>query len=105
MRVFVIHPEPGRYHFHDCENTLEALQGLVGGYIETGTPAELRDEGVYLICNEEGVLRGLPYNENTYPFFYAGTLVMVGADGENFTSLNQHQQDFVTYWIESLMNP
>lgn len=39
-------------------NTLKALQETVGGYIETVT----LDNGVVLICNEEGAIRQLPYN-------------------------------------------
>jgi hypothetical protein len=39
-------------------NTLRALQEAVGGYIETVT----LDNGVVLICNEEGRLRDMPYN-------------------------------------------
>lgn len=36
--------------------TLEAMQGLVGGYIET---VEIMD-GIVIVCNEEGKLLGLP---------------------------------------------
>ena len=39
-------------------NTLEALQKTIGGYIETVT----LDNGVVLICNEEGRIRNMPYN-------------------------------------------
>jgi len=44
-------------------DSLEAMQGLVGGYIEEYMPFE--DE-VAIICNEEGKINGLPLNrENT----------------------------------------
>ena len=39
-------------------NTLRALQETVGGYIETVT----LDNGLVLICNEEGKIRDMPYN-------------------------------------------
>ena len=42
----------------EVENTLKALQTEVGGYIETVTIAS----DVVVICNEEGVPCGLPYN-------------------------------------------
>lgn len=39
-------------------NTLEAMQELVGGYIETVTLAS----DFIVVCNEEGRLIGLPNN-------------------------------------------
>ncbi len=43
------------------EPSLDTLQSLVGGYIELVT---LEEEGceVHAICNEEGLLKGLPFN-------------------------------------------
>ena len=43
----------------EIENTLEAMQAVVGGDIEEYAPF---DDDVVLICNEEGKLRGLPLN-------------------------------------------
>lgn len=40
------------------KNTLEGLQKIVGGYIETVTMAS----DFVVICNEEGRIRKLPYN-------------------------------------------
>ena len=72
-------------------NTLKALQETVGGYIETVT----LDNGVVLICNEEGKLRDMPYNFThrqmfgaiplQYPIF--GTVIACGADGEEFADI------------------
>jgi hypothetical protein len=42
-------------------STLERMQKLVGGYIEFVYPKDDRD--TILICNEEGLLMGLPINE------------------------------------------
>lgn len=42
----------------DIEKGLEPMQSLVGGYIENVT----LEDGVGLICNEEGKLTGLPLN-------------------------------------------
>ena len=44
-------------------NTLEAMQKLVGGYIEEYMPFE--DE-VAIVCNEEGKMNGLPLNRAIY---------------------------------------
>ena len=72
-------------------NTLEALQEAVGGYIETVT----LDNGVVLICNEEGKLRDMPYNFThrqmfgaiplQYPIF--GTVIACGAEGDEFADI------------------
>lgn len=77
-------------------NTLKALQEAVGGYIETVT----LDNGVVLICNEEGRLRDMPYNFTTrklinsnafgslygqFPIF--GTVIACGVDGEEFADI------------------
>jgi hypothetical protein len=42
-------------------STLERMQKLVGGYIEFVYP--LGGSPAVLICNEEGLLMGLPINE------------------------------------------
>jgi hypothetical protein len=42
-------------------STLQRMQKLVGGYIEFVYPREDRD--IVLVCNEEGLLIGLPINE------------------------------------------
>jgi hypothetical protein len=42
----------------DIAAGLDPMQSLVGGYIENVT----LEEGVGLICNEEGKLKGLPLN-------------------------------------------
>jgi hypothetical protein len=42
----------------DIAKGLKPMQALVGGYIENVT----LEEGVGLICNEEGKLKGLPLN-------------------------------------------
>lgn len=71
----------------DIENTLEALQRSVAGFIETIT---LVRDRVVMIVNEEGVLLGLPVNviasavANTQ---IVGTAIVVGVDGEEFTDV------------------
>jgi hypothetical protein len=42
----------------DLANGLKPMQDVVGGYIENVT----LEEGIGLICNEEGRLQGLPLN-------------------------------------------
>lgn len=73
-------------------NTLKAMQDIVGGYIES----MYIGKGVNVICNEEGTLMHLPYNEKAvnvcsgYSNFHTrlvGTVFFVGADSDRFRSL------------------
>ena len=68
----------------DVENTLEALQFEVDGWIETVTFAE----DACVICNEEGRIQGLPFNLELMGILFFGTILIVGVDGENFTDLS-----------------
>ena len=71
----------------DIENTLEALQNAVGGYIET---VRLMVDDAVMIVNEEGLLQGLPYNtaaSNLAMQPIHGTAVVVGVCGEEFTDI------------------
>lgn len=68
-------------------NTLEALQKAVGGFIETVD----RSDTLALLCNEEGLLMGLPYNHTIFEMPIVGPIVAVGVDGEEFVSLTSNQ--------------
>ena len=63
----------------EVENTLEALQQEVGGYIETLSIAD-----VVIICNEEGRLCGLPYNCRFVGVDFVGTILVVGRNKDEF---------------------
>ena len=93
MRVVMVEPrKQARVIWID--NTLEAMQELVGGYIET---FQLDDE-VFIICNEEGKMGGF---EPCRAIWYEGELIEIifGTfficaapwDSENFASLNEDQ--------------
>lgn len=63
-KISVILVEPGKYPKQiEIEDTLEAMQSLVGGDIEEYMPYE--DE-VAIICNEEGKMNGMPLNRAIY---------------------------------------
>ena len=80
-------------------DSLENLQKTVGGYIETVT----LDNGVVLICNEEGKLRDMPYNftlrilprvtmfEVINELFgqckFFGTVIACGAEGDQLADI------------------
>ena len=58
IKCIVKRPDEQFGHVTWVSASLENLQKTVGGYIET----VMFDNGVVLICNEEGKLRDMPYN-------------------------------------------
>ena len=64
----------------EVDNTLKALQAEVDGCIETATIAS----DAVVICNEEGVLRGMPYNCRFFGVDFVGTVLVVGCDKDEF---------------------
>lgn len=63
-KISVLLVEPGKYpQTVEIDNSLEAMQELVGGYIEVIMPYESQ---VALVCNEEGRLTNLPLNRALY---------------------------------------
>lgn len=63
----------------DIDNTLEALQAEVGGYIEAVTIAD-----AVIICNEEGRILGLPHNCRFCGVDFVGTIIVVGYADDTF---------------------
>lgn len=85
MKVLI--KEPGKpWQTAEVENTLEALQGAVGGYIETLTFCTEPDTLV-LIMDEEGWLKGKPYNMAICGARFFGTLLLCGKDEDEFTDI------------------
>ena len=78
----------------EMPNELEAMQAIVGGYIEVCPIAE----GVAIVCNEEGKMNGMALNRPIYhggkivdiiagTFFIAGDDISIG----EFVSLTEEQ--------------
>ena len=98
MKAFILKPgKPGEPI--EIENTLEALQKAVGGYIEVVTLGD----GLAAIVNEESKITGLPFNRALYaggmdPVDYLyGNVLIVGTDGEDFRSLTPAELDALTH--------
>ena len=70
----------------EVENTLEGLQGLVGGYIEVVTVVPDR---LVMLVDEEGKMKGKKGNFffTKLDDFIVGTAVFLGTDGEEFASI------------------
>lgn len=69
-----------RAEFTEAENELEALQNIVGGYIEV---IPLTSDLV-LICNEEGKLKGLKPNRWITGDVIHGDFFICGTSGDEF---------------------
>lgn len=79
----------------EVENTLESLQELVGGYIETVTLGE-----IIIVVNEEGRILELPLNRIFGRMYFYGNFFIVSSDGDEFSSLTDEHIEI----IESLLN-
>lgn len=74
----------------DIENTLEAIQELVCGYIEV-VPTDIYDK-VFMVVNEEGKLYDLEPNFHYYNDIIVGNVIFVSVDNKgNFKSLSKNQ--------------
>lgn len=93
IKVIIVEPhKPARVALID--NTLEAKQEIVGGWIEAIYPF---DDNVALICNEEGKINGEELNR---PLFdedgriydiIAGTFIVCGLTDNDFGTLTDEQ--------------
>lgn len=79
----------------EIENTLEAFQEIVGGYIEVMPLTER----LVLIVNEEGKLKGLEPNMYVNGDCLVGTVIVTAVDGEEFRSLTVHEIQAVRSWL------
>ena len=86
LRVVMVEPGKPAYET-EIENTLEAEQKAVGGYIEV-VPL---DNGKLLICNEEGKLSGMQGNRRIGKDIIVGPFFIVGSDGDEFRSLTDEE--------------
>lgn len=99
IKVIIKRPDEQFGHTTWVSDSLENLQKTVGGYIETVT----LDNGVMLICNEEGKIRDMPYNftlrippritmfEVINELFgqckFFGTVIACGAEGDQLADI------------------
>lgn len=81
MKV-LLKPVGKPFELREIPNSLKACQELVGGYIETVT----LEEDLILVCNEEGLILGLPSNP-WLGYDFRGDFFLVGRDGDAFTDV------------------
>ena len=105
--ITVVLCEPGRTaRTVDIENTLEAMQKAVGGYIEPFYC--FSDYDVCIVCNEEGKISGEPLNRAVYDESHrimdiiCGSFFICDCSGENFASLSNEKLE---YYTDMFRNP
>lgn len=79
------------------QNDFAAIQSLVGEPIET----VMLEEGIVLICNEEGRQQGLAPNVCLRGQTFFGPVLVTGAQLNEFTRLSCSQVDRVTRALET----
>lgn len=94
IRIFIKRPDVA-VEAIEVPNTLEALQELVGGYIE----AIPLFPNIVVIVNEEGVLKGLPFNMYLSGHCLCGPVLFVGVKGEEFFHAPFHNAKQVEAFI------
>lgn len=81
-RIKAIIKRPDELYGHVCNisKSLENLQKIVEGYVET----VYLTEDVVILCNEEGLLKNLPKNVKIHDHELVGTIIVCGfgVDGE-----------------------
>lgn len=76
--------EPGKEpEMFIVTNELKALQKLVGGYIECA----MVEEDMVVVCDEEGRIKGKPFNCWFDGISFVGTIVVLGSKDEDFDNV------------------
>lgn len=90
MKVLIV--EPGKHSRKaDIAHTLESMQAIVDGCIEITYPWK---DAVGLVCNDEGLLRQLPFNRLVAPGSgIFGTFFLCGLGEEDLTDLPDDMAD------------
>lgn len=82
--ILIKHPGTA-WELRTIENTNNAIQEAIGGYMEIAAEDKF---GNVLVCNEEGAITQLPAN-NVYGALLFGTVFICGTDDEgNFCDIS-----------------
>ena len=80
----------------EVENSLEALQEVVGGYLE---PIQLPASNMVILRDEEGLMKQKDYNCRIMGIDFVGTILFVGTKGEEFTDVPTTAAKVEKYWL------
>lgn len=101
LNAVIVDPD-GTVRKTQIENTLDAFQAVVGGYIEG-----VFGENCTIYVNEEGILQSLPYNQSATLFaarfcgldrLLFGTALIVGPGDSEGTDTDVHES-VISYYI------
>lgn len=98
IRVIVKHPGERVGHIMTIKNELKEFQKAVDGNIEA-----VYKPTFIIICNETGKIDRLPYNFQMPGDCIMGTVLVVGADGEDFDDCPISLDDWAE-WLASWGN-
>ena len=87
MRSLIKRPGEG-WTVTEIQNELEPLQKAVGGHLEAVTLWA----DACVLCNEEGRIKGMPYNTTICGVSFVGPILIVGTAGEDFSDLTEQQE-------------
>lgn len=79
----------------DIDNTLEALQKAVGGYLE----AIGIDDGLIMLVDEDGRMKKRPYNFDLGNSMIVGDVLIVRSSDGEFTDLTKEDIEKVIYFF------
>lgn len=82
IKAIVKHPKQDPY-ITPLSAELEAMQELVGGYLQEVAIAS----DCVILCDEDGKLKGKPYNCTFLSHDLVGTLVFVGVENNDWTDI------------------
>jgi len=85
---------PGTVEIIDA--SLDSLQKIVGGYIEA-----VYIDDFALVVNEEGVLKGLPYNAHVSGYDLVGTIIVMRAGDEDFEAITPEDVPIIRAMFET----
>lgn len=80
----------------EVENSVEALQEVVGGYIEV---VNLPMNDMAILRDEEGLMKQKDYNCRIMGIDFVGTILFVGIKGEEFTDVPTTVAKIEKYWL------
>ena len=94
LRVMVVEPDKEPYE-KILRGDLESMQEIVGGHIETTRDNLL--PGMLLVVNEEGKIKGLPFNRCTHNDIICGTFFVCRSDRDDFRNLLNKDIDEIKF--------
>lgn len=80
----------------EVENSVEALQEVVGGYIEV---VNMPVNDMAILRDEDGLMKQKDYNCRIMGIDFVGTILFVGTKGEKFTDVPITAAKVEKYWL------